>query len=477
MKSNKSLDVTELQLNESNGSTMGAARAASEQNSPHEDAHSKPLPPPRDSASPRPAPPKTAALAGAHAFPGRNIKPEASPARAQNAAHNTVPVVYRSQSPAARLPTPDYGKDDVQSLVVEDARSPDSPAASPKLPFEVRPAQATPASDAIQTIPRKAVGATSSEQAVRAVKTTPGLTDEGSDTPAPPSLPPDGTSTRTTMPWSPLGSPGSPFPRDPRTAQDSSEPSRFPLRMSSRAPEDNARPEQLAHGGLQVPIQRQAMGYGHPEHIKPVSAAGSGSTASDDTLRPGQQPIPLPTSAQQKFLAPAMSPSELRPINEALAQPNIPDEATTTDNPGAALFPRNWYEPTANDGVLNAVPLKKIHFDCLHKHRTMFPSSQQYNPISCATCGKKETKPETRYWSCACCHLRVCGVCRNELHQCFRGNLQALVDDLERRALMGLYQMVPGEGVYDATHEESAAMGMNGGAAVVQAAAVMVGPV
>lgn len=111
------------------------------------------------------------------------------------------------------------------------------------------------------------------------------------------------------------------------------------------------------------------------------------------------------------------------PIREH--DPNAADE---TENPGAALFPRNWYTPLGPDDVLDARPLQHKHFRCITNHRIMTAGKQKNNPIACRTCGHKDRNAEC--YICSSCHLNVCSGCTGLLRRA-KGDLNAVLQAIE----------------------------------------------
>ncbi|KAK4457947.1 hypothetical protein QBC42DRAFT_277869 [Cladorrhinum samala] len=107
-----------------------------------------------------------------------------------------------------------------------------------------------------------------------------------------------------------------------------------------------------------------------------------------------------------------------------------PNAADETDNPGAALFPRNWYTPLGPNDVLEARPLQHKHFRCITNHRIMTAGKQKNNPIACRTCGHKDRNAEC--YICSSCHLNVCSGCTGLLRRA-KGDLNAVLQAIENK--------------------------------------------
>ena len=437
LKADKNLAVPDLKLVSSHGST-----AASAQNSSLSDPASllsQPLPPP-----PRPepetfeptttarAPPPRTANAG---LPGRNIRPiapseqiasqgevsmgqEASRIKeklgggrrqgSRDEARGNGPEVQVShaaatQSPTAslgtisplsaqRLPTPEYGTNDVRSPLPDTVVSPLSPASSPGLPGEQKP-----------PISRKALGAPESQ--LRQAKSTTSL--------APGTNP--GLSVR-----SPIGLPTSPAPDRGRSVNQTQFPPPLPSKNEDQRP--------LAAPPIRQPdLQSPYLAYQPsnpwsqtptPNH-KPISETGSIETVKALPPPPARRPDHHSHPTEQQL-----------PLRET-----VPNQADTTDNPGAALFPRNWYTPLATDAILDARPLTDRQFRCLTHHRYMTANKQRANPIGCRTCGHKDRNAEC--YICSACHLNVCSGCSGLLRR-FKGDLGMVLKEVGGKAGFGV---------------------------------------
>ncbi|KAK3944628.1 hypothetical protein QBC46DRAFT_373878 [Diplogelasinospora grovesii] len=439
LKSEKSLALPELKLVGSNGSTVVSAQALLSQEA-ISNLTSQPQPSrlqsqpesfaPRATTSRVPLPRSTNA-----SLPGRNIRPVASlqqldvreqentmgqrssslagklqkkrsvrdlireiePQGSQASPSPTTANTNKSLPsgpgvPIVRLPTPEYGTNDVKSPIIETVVSPISPASSPELEGETKP-----------VIQRKAVGGP--EHQIRTVQSTPTLARKPSNS---------GLPVR-----SPMGLPTSPAATRDRTPSQG----QFPSRTSSRRG-DEQRPSAAANRrdpvtppeNLQVPKQRPGQFQAYSEGLRAISEAGSAE--SDETVRPRLGDASIDT---------AMSAS---PATEA-----EPEEPRTTDHPGAALFPRNWFNPLPSNEVMDARPLTDRQFKCITKHRYMTSNKQRFNAIACRTCGHKDRLAEC--FICSACSLNICGNCALSLRR-FKGDLKQLLDHIEEgRTLRG----------------------------------------
>lgn len=420
LKSEKNLAVPQLKLVGSNGSTAAPDQNPSTTGTTQATAGPQPL---HSATTTRTDSPAAAAVTrvpapkGAEAaFPGRNIRPVPSRQQVispighqdmgQKASHVARDLVPRGRSneevkkspkptqastasptkplpsmpspnPIVRLPTPEYELSDVKNLIVETIVSPVSPASSPDLPTEPKSAG----------IPKLA---TETESQIRHAKSSPALAAR------PPFA---GAAGR-----SPLGLPGSPAATRDRALD---QPGQSPV--SRRDP---AGPSPLAFAK-----QREPVPQARPKEQRTVSE--NGSTASDETLKPSMPSFG--TATYQQIQVPPAPPSE----------GTVTEEPETTDHPGAALFPRNWYRPLPADTVMDARPLESKHFRCLTQHRYMTTARQRVNPIACRTCGNKDRQADAHI--CSACSLNICTRCNFKLRR-VRGDLEQLLVQLKENA-------------------------------------------
>ncbi|KAK4245384.1 hypothetical protein C7999DRAFT_34223 [Corynascus novoguineensis] len=486
IKADKTLAVPDLKLVSSHGST-----AASVQNTSQSRQNSQPFPLPPQSklealepAATQRAPPRS--VNGG--LPGRNIRPALSEGSAsqggrgmgqkvsqlkenpengksgrsgeegldgqQTRAPATVsPATSVAVSPvsAARLPTPDYGANDVKSPLPDTAVSPMSPASSPGVAGEPKP------------ITRKAIGATEAQlrHAKSSQSLAPGSTGTGLGVRSPIGLP--------TCPRPDVGQGQEQTQYPASSAVDKSDVSNQvqPLPLSP-APDRDQTPSQKQYIPYSPPADRKndsipaqlpapypqadetqwslpaapslgsstststpptAQQHSGPEkqirdpiHPRTISEAGS-----VETVKPRQQYQPPPVLVHPTPTVNLTSTSdgdEPLPLREA-----DPDEADHTDHPGAALFPRGWYKPLPADAIPDPRPLTERHYSCLTQHRYMTANRQRTNPVACRTCGHKDRNAEC--YICSACHLNVCSGCTAIIRRC-KGDLTAVLKEVER---------------------------------------------
>ena len=290
----------------------------------------------------------------------------------------SMPNIPAPQS-VIRLPTPEYDANDVKKPLVETIVSPVSPASSPDLPADPK-----------TVTTRKPVGDAASQ--VRHAKSTPTLVPKAA-TPSFPARPPMG------LPASPAAG---------RTANQ------FPARTTSKLGDEHRPPAAAGRrepaGPMSQPLPKQRE---QPRQVLngARTISENGSTASEETVKPRAQE---PSAANGTAQTPHVDEGE-------------PEDSDMTDNPGAALFPRNWYTPLVADEVMDARPLESKHFRCLTGHRYMTAARQRFNPIACRTCGTKDRIVEC--YICSACHLNVCPKCNARLRR-LRGDLEQVLRQL-----------------------------------------------
>ncbi len=440
LRSEKNLAVTELKLVSSHGSTAASTQLSSQgAPAPNVTPHLQDRPEPGTPGARTGAPPPRSTNA---AFPGRNIRPAASRQQiaapegedimgqkvsnlakdlaGRNHGNGSSPAAPRTTHDAplpappapapaptaspmkaishmtvphsvARLPTPEYEHSDVKSPIVERVVSPVSPASSPDIPSEPSPA--------IQRKPVKPVNDTESQ--LRQMVSSPSLAPKASN----PAL-----SARPTV-----GLPASPV------AHRAAGQTQFPTRTSSRRRDERpsavaSRQDPAGPASIQVPKQREQQFKPFPDELRSVSE--DGSIASDETVRPRGPGQATANNYSDTTLA--------EPLPEAVES----EESELTDNPGAALFPRNWYKPSPVDDVMDARPLEPKHFRCLTNHRYMTANRQRYNPIACRTCGHRDRTSDC--YICSACYLNICPSCTGALRR-FRGNLEQLLGHIKEQ--------------------------------------------
>jgi hypothetical protein len=314
-----------------------------------------------------------------HGRSNEAVKKSPKPTQASTVSPTKPLPSMPSPNPVVRLPTPEYELSDVKNAIVETIVSPVSPASSPDLPTEPKSAG----------IPKPA---TETENPIRHAKSSPALAARPAFAGAAGRLP--------------LGLPGSPAAtRDRALDQPGQSPG-----VSRREPTG---PSPLAFAKQKEPVPQAS----RPNEQRTVSE--NGSTASDETLKPSMPSFGAAT--YQQIQVPLAPPSE----------GTVTEEPETTDHPGAALFPRNWYKPLPADTVMDARPLESKHFKCLTQHRYMTTARQRVNAIACRTCGNKDRHADAHI--CSACSLNICTRCNAKLRRA-RGDLEQLLVELQEKA-------------------------------------------
>ncbi|GKT44009.1 uncharacterized protein ColSpa_04190 [Colletotrichum spaethianum] len=369
VKSDRNIEVPELQLAASHGST-----AASQPNT----AQPSNSPAPFSAQQQQQFPARSTSN-----LPGRNIRPVPSPNPASDAG-NMGQEVSRLKgkishlrdgqegpnrgashsdtalSPTQRLPTPDYEKEDVKTQVVDRVVSPVSPASSPE------PARDQANNEPKPPIPRKAVTARN----LHAVHSLPQLRTDGPVTSneAPPTITRDFAVS----------------PVSPRTQK------------------------QLSPRSTQNQQQQQRGQWQHPPQ--------------DYTPYAPHAPAPGPTQGDQR---PASR--DQRPHQEPVEYRELKVKDLPPADPRASYFPMQGSEPPSPGIVFKALPLKESMFDCYVKHRVMDRTRNRNYALTCQTCGKADT--EDRY-KCQFCYVRMCGSCL-QVFNSNRRDLRKLMAHLE----------------------------------------------
>ncbi|KAH8175805.1 hypothetical protein LIA77_04223 [Sarocladium implicatum] len=404
----KSKDLPPLNLHASHGSTA---------------SDDLPQPPPKvesETASVRtqsttetikPTAPVTSKPLPTVGLPGRNVRPQQPAHKETRTADAAVPGVSNptqtsekpqpsgnwsgGQNPgrpvAERPPTPEYQKEDVKVSTLETFVSPVSPASTPEpgngavLPvskdpsptFGTKPQKQLPRIDT-GSISRKAVASPSTSD-LQATRSVPNLR------PGPPSPP--------TAPLPPLTSatPTSAASRSRRPSdaasnrgRESHDTSSFPPRVASVKPENRlqiATPQSVLH---------QSPSGNDPRLVR----SNSGNMlyrGRDGTLYP-----------------------EMKEAGEPDAQ--------------ASYFPTRSEGRIPEGTILPAPPLRKSHFVCYQKHRSMGRRINRSYPLACQTCEKADVEDR---WVCTFCQLRVCAPCLEKFNTKGR-DLEQLVDSLKK---------------------------------------------
>jgi len=322
---------------------------------------------------------------------------KSTPAEGQNDAKPHQQLASR------RPPTPEYGRDDVKTPIVErvvSPVSPVSPATSPGQPAREIKREVS--------IPRKAVGGPE----LKSMKSIPNISTETSS----------GASSIPTISESVLGSIS--FANQTRP---SPEEAKFPDRSTSRPP--------VAPLGGGLPRSPAPPGGGLPRSPAPppkthTPAASSTSSAQQDSWQSSfqqqqkQQPAVSRESAET-VRPTAQKPSidtTIRPPLAASSSPNstVPARAaldTVPASPGhPAYFPQTILRPKmAAASVFAAPPLRPAHYRCFTGHRDLLFSANESYAVACQACGGADNQPR---FTCSFCSLRVCRSCRDGLRSC-----------------------------------------------------------
>ncbi|GKT53282.1 hypothetical protein ColTof4_13302 [Colletotrichum tofieldiae] len=370
VKSDRNIEVPELQLAVSHGST-----AASQPNTA-QTSYSAASPPTQQQQH---FPPRSTSN-----LPGRNIRPVPSQNQASEAG-NMGQEVSRlkgkishlrdgqeganrgaSHSDTAlsptqqRLPTPDYEKEDVKTHVVDRVVSPVSPASSPE------PARDQANNEPKPPVPRKAVTARN----LHAAHSLPQMRADGPVTSneAPPTITRDFAV-----------SPVSPHARN---------------QLSPRS----------AHNQQQ---QQKGQGQHPPREYTPYTPHAPAPGPAQGDLQPA--------SRDQR---PHQEPADYRELKVKDLPPA---------DPRASYFPMQGSEPPSPGMIYKALPLKESMLDCYVKHRVMDRTRNRNYALTCQTCGKADT--EDRY-KCQFCYVRMCGSCL-QVFNSNRRDLRKLMAHLE----------------------------------------------
>ncbi|KAK4123700.1 hypothetical protein N657DRAFT_663864 [Parathielavia appendiculata] len=458
------LAVPDLKLTSSHGSTAASAQDTSQSSPNISMSHSFPAPAPTNPRDPEPAAKPRAPTRTANVgLPGRNIRPvvpgeqvaalDEKLANAKKRRGNAEEPKTTNQAaqvpPAAsalisthRLPTPEYGTNDVRSPVPE-AILPDEPQPITRRPVggslaQIRPARSSP------TLAPGPINTGLSVQTPAGLPSSPrpDVSQRPSETvfPAPEpnqranqpqyraySPTPDRDRTpiqKQYIPYSP--------PPDRNAGPNLTQP---PAQLPSRDEENYQQPLPAAphqeHSSPAAPQPNQQQNlWPQPPTREPRPRTVS-ETGSIETVKP-----PPPPTAALPRQPPHPNPSIIEHLSLRQPDPNQPD---LTTNPGALRFPRGWYKSTTNpsahpqpqqdpDSIPDARPLTSRQYLCLTAHRYMTANRQRTNPVACRTCGHKDRFAEC--YICSACYLNVCAGCVGLLRR-FKGDLGAVVREVE----------------------------------------------
>ncbi|KAK3302058.1 uncharacterized protein B0T15DRAFT_403455 [Chaetomium strumarium] len=194
-----------------------------------------------------------------------------------------------------------------------------------------------------------------------------------------------------------------------------------PVAALPAMPQRNPEPQNPSAGGLKRAISEAGS-------VETVKAPPAAAASKPPVIR---EPDHIPSLALDNHRHSDNHQNDLLPLREP--DPNQPDH---TDHPGAALFPRNWYNPSPalggddnnnNMHIPDARPLTDRHYRCLTQHRYMTANKQRTNPVACRTCGHKDRNAEC--YICSACHLNVCSGCAGLLKR-LKGDLRAVLREV-----------------------------------------------
>ena len=404
---NKSKDLPPLTIHASHGSTASAA----------------PPPPPKvesETASVRtqsttetikPLPLATSKPLPTVGLPGRNVRPQ-QPAEQSQAANggavdhdSSAQVPKKAQSASSgpqttgrpvteRPPTPEYQKEDVKSSTMETFISPVSPASTPEpgsgtvLPVSKDPSP-TVAKDSHKQLPkidtgsisRKAVASPSTVD----LQTTRSVPDLRSGTPSTPTAP---------LPSFSSANPNNAASRNRRPSDAA----------SNRGRESQATNNFPPRGASVQPEARHKLANSQsvPHHVSASNGPRLVRSDSGNMLYRGRDGTLYP---------------EMKETREPDTQ--------------ASYFPTHAEGRIAEGTILPAPPLRKSHYVCYQKHRTMGRRMNRSYPLACQTCEKADVEDR---WVCTFCQLRVCAPCLEKFDTQGR-DLKQLVTSLKKPEL------------------------------------------
>ncbi|KAH7170477.1 hypothetical protein EDB81DRAFT_166744 [Dactylonectria macrodidyma] len=301
---------------------------------------------------------------------------------------------------AQRPPTPEYQKQDVKTPIVDAFISPLSPASSPE-----------PLADTSPVLPKELPSIPPQEPA-QVVSPIASLPSPEAKLVARKALPPPVQQPTETKPLPELTAVSELAP--PSQGNDVAKPLPTPkleVVAESESPVTGSLPSFAA------------------EDIRFPSSAGT-SPASRTNY-----PVDIPTkfpprgssvrSNAPKTLEQSRQPAAELDVRPIPAEPQgflykgrdgtlYPEMKVTRDaDPQAAYFPTQAYKEIAADQIFKAIPLKDSHFGCYQGHRTMNRRNNRNYPLTCQTCEKPDVEDR---WTCTFCHLRICESCFTTLN-------------------------------------------------------------
>ena len=395
-QADKSKDLPDLKLNYSHGSTASnsSIKTAVLKAASGNEAEPKPAELPTDSLpSPPPPPPPPAKT-----LPGRDIQPPPKDERQETAksmgstaskvrsVKNKIENSHATPKTAARQdknrpPTPEYRKGDVtppsESVhTIAKPASPVSAAGSPKVGGVTASSNVLPQSRAESLLGSSAIASPSLVASQRKL----------------PSAAPDLRLTTTIQDLS------EDEPAASTDKQTSSARKQYPPRNSSASASVDA----TATARHNSPSKLISSRPGSDDFRRPASA----STATD---------------ARTSY-----SESQGGPYRGRDGTLYAEMKVNENPDPRAFNFVTQADKPLGPGSIITSKPLRRSHFDCFQKHRTMSRKPNRNYPLTCQTCDKADTEDR---WVCVFCHLRICETCMKSLNGHQRA-LRQFVDQL-----------------------------------------------
>ncbi|KAI5465752.1 hypothetical protein BGZ63DRAFT_349142 [Mariannaea sp. PMI_226] len=281
-----------------------------------------------------------------------------------------------------RPPTPEYQKQDVKTPIIDSFVSPLSPASSPELLAEDSP-------DLSKELP-KSPPANDNTHHVGHVRTESATSN--------------GPRVELTSPSRKAAEPKSPLRRSlpPLTTN-----------VGSRPSSGSDSPASRAHHSADTPTRFPPRGS---------SVRSNGSRAFE------QQPRHVPEELDPRLVL-SSSHGYLYRGRDGTLYPEM--KVTRDADPQAAYFPAQTEKPVPLDTIFKAAPLKDSHYNCYQGHRTMNRRSNRNYSLTCQTCEKPDAEDR---WVCTFCHLRICESCFATLSGHHK-NLNQLMDDISHQAI------------------------------------------
>ncbi|KAL2885533.1 Serine-rich adhesin for platelets [Ceratocystis lukuohia] len=170
----------------------------------------------------------------------------------------------------------------------------------------------------------------------------------------------------------------------------------------------------------------QTREHGASEARSPAShnSSPAKSTATPKESSTGDYSSHTYAPLQQSAASSAQSPDLVTDLHTPPHIPSSADIQTSSEN--TLYFPKQATSVLKEGSVLPAPKLRRVHFDCLHRHERMIRVSNKHYPLTCQTCEKAETDDFAR---CPWCALRICVPCSSTLKS-VRGDVSRLLDAL-----------------------------------------------